>query len=712
MNIEMFERIKNRKEIIIAVAVVLLIVTGVVIYLSSLQKNNIKPGEQSSTDTQTTVEKQNNSGVSKPATTLNIPYGIVYGIWSNNGSIIRGVDLGKDKKFNLATLPTTIKKVSVILPNNLLYIDQTDDKDHGKQLVLANINSNQKTVVYQADTGFGIDDYVISSNKKYIAVWEVKFAPGSAVLRGGQSRIYSLDIAVPNKKNLIYDEIQSGDVPIRYPKAITNSGDIFTDNFLPNTDSGWAYGMSRSDFLGQKKEDIKLMENGTFGTQPSLSPDGKTFVFAGYSGVYGPGTQLKNGYKQANLTPNTLEVYYLDKNIRRVIFDSGKESIYTGVGWDKFSGKIIFSAVSKDKGREGLFSFDLNTNKTEKLSIDKKDLDNALLSYLPFGSMLVSKKDSGEASLGNLGESYASLDTKYSIVDGKGISYSLKSSDNFMQFIDILPSSFFANRTEVLGVSTTNSEEEKYKVKSLQLQTFYFKTELPPTRTREQTTPRCRELAAAQCEALGYTSGSKEYKSCYASQRAIMSVERRDGLCYDSPLYLYSDKDKNVNVKINTPVFSTKPSYDPNGYDILVSGNKLLIGDQEFSKIEYDYTPGIKYIAPPEYGTISSRNNLAKTLTYFAKNLKLNDQETKDLLDWGVGSVKSPYVYVSFYDQKTSERVLPLSFFPMPDTYINIVFYLKPLQKDPGVFIPAPIFKDVKERVGFTAVEISGIVDN
>jgi len=712
MNTNIFERIKSQKKIAIAAAIILVVLMLVVVYSLSLKKNNAKPSEQSSVDTKITTGKQNDVGASKPATTLNIPYGIVYGIWSNNGSVIRSVDLGKDKKFNLATLPTTIKKVSVVLPNNLFYIDQTDEKDHGKQIVLANIDSSQKTVVYKADEGFGIDDYVISSNKKYIAVWEVKFAPGSAVLRGGQSRVYSLDIAVLNKKNLIYDEIQGGDVPIRYPKAITDSGDIFTDKFLPNTDSGWAYGMSKSDFLGQKKEDIRLMENGTFGTQPSLSPDGKTFVFAGYSGIYGPGSQLKNGYKQANLTPNTIEIYDLDKNIRRVIFDSGKESIYSGAGWDKFSGKIIFSAISKDKTREGLFSFDLNTNKMDKLLIDKKDLDNVLLSYLPFGNMIVSKKDNAETSLGNLGESYASLDTKYSILDSKGISYSLKSSDTFMQFIDIIPSSFLTNRSEVLGVSAKNNEEEKYKVKSLQLQTFYFKTELPPVRERQQTTPRCRELAAAQCETLGYVLGSKEYDSCYSSQRKSMSVERKEGLCYDSPLYLYSDKDQKVNVKINTMVFSPKPNYGPNGYEILVSGNKLLIGDQVFNKIEYDYQPGIKHISPPEYGIVSSGDKLAKTLSYFAENLKLNEQETKDLLEWGTGKINSPYVFVSFYDQETSEKILPLSFFPMPDTYINIVFYLKPLQENPKTFIPAPIFKDVKERVGFTAVEISGIVDN
>ncbi|MCL4354935.1 hypothetical protein M1349_05770 [Patescibacteria group bacterium] len=710
MNTEMFEKIKSRKEVLITAVIVLFILVGAAISLFSMQKDKAKSSEQSSVDTKIPREKQN-TAITKPVTELNIPYGVVYGIWSNNGSVIRGVDLGKDKKYNLATLPTTIKKVSVVLPNSLLYIDQTDERDHGKQIALTNINSNQKTVVYQADAGFGIDDYVISSNKKYIAVWEVKFAPGSSILRGGQSRIYSLDISAPNKKNLIYDETQSGEIPIRYPKAITSTGEIFTDKFLPNTDSGWAYGMSRSDFLGQKKEDIKLMENGTFGTQPFLSPDEKTFVFAGYSGVYGPGTQLKNGYKQAALTPNTLEIYDLEKNTRRIVFDSGKESIYAGVGWDKLSGKIIFSAISKDKARGGLFSLDLSTNRVDKILIDKTSLDNVLLSYLPFGSMLVSRKENSGASLGNLGESYESLDTKYSIVDSRGSSYSIESSDSFMQFIDILPSSFLANRSEVMGVSTSK-EEEKFKIKSLQLQTFYFKTELPPTRERSQTTPRCRDLMAAQCEALGNSPGTQEYRDCYEAQKRNTTVRRREGVCYDSPLYLYSDKDLNVNVKINTKVYSPKPNYNPNGYDILVSDNKLLIGDQTFSKIEYDYAPGIKYVAPPEYGKICSRANLDKTLTYFAKNLKLNDQETKDLLDWGVGNVKSPYVFVSFYDQKTSEKILPLSFLPKPDTYINVVFYLKPLSKNPNTFIPAPIFKDVKERVGFTAVEISGIVDN
>ncbi len=720
MNTNIFERIKSQKKIAIAAAIILVVLMLVVTYSLSLKKNNVKPSERSSVDTKITTERQNDSGVSKPATTLNIPYGIVYGIWSEKESVIRGIDLSKDKKFELASLPSNVKKISVISPEQLIYIDETDDKDHGTQIALLNLVSKQKTVIYKSGNGYGIDDYVISSNNKYLAVWEVKFAPNSAVLREGLSRIYTADITIPNVKHLIYDETQTGNVPIHYPRAITSKGEVFTDMFLPNTATGWAYGMGRSDFTGSKKEEIRLMENGTYGSQPFLSPDESLLVFSGYSGIYGPGTQLKNDFKQAALTPNTIEVYDLKSNARIKIMDSGKEGIYTAVGWDKFSGKIIFSAISKDKSREGLFTYDLKNKKIDKIIINGKSSEDSFFSFLPSQNILISRKDDSEISIGNLGDSYAQQDTKYSIVDTGGGFHPIKSADSFMQFVSIVPSSYLQNKAEVLGVNTVVKPIIKNSPKSLQLQTFYFKTELPEKRTNQQTKPICLELAREQCKAMGFTSNittdPDNMDDCIMRQRKQnYKATGVDGkhICSDSPLYLYGEEGQKVLVKINTNVFSSVPLYSSDGYRVtLGSNNKIQINGKVFDKISYDYSTGIKRISYPPYGVVVSKDKVDQALLTYAFKLKLNQKETEDLVSWGKDKIKAPYAFVSFYDQETSEKMLPLSFFPMPDTYINIVFYLKPLRENPKTFIPAPTFKDVKERVGFTAVEISGIVDN
>ncbi|MCL5438960.1 MAG: hypothetical protein M1268_03150 [Patescibacteria group bacterium] len=55
---------------------------------------------------------------------------IVYGNWADNSSLIKAFDLSTGKKYLLATLPINIKKVTVLSPNQLLYINKTDDKDH------------------------------------------------------------------------------------------------------------------------------------------------------------------------------------------------------------------------------------------------------------------------------------------------------------------------------------------------------------------------------------------------------------------------------------------------------------------------------------------------------------------------------------------------------------------------------------------------------
>ena len=710
MNSGFFETLKEKKIVIIIAFSFIFFLILLSIYLLSYKKNN-NVGQLQGNLGQV-ANSNSATSKNKEIPSLRLSYGIVYGVWADNASIIRGIDLTQDRKYELASLPSNIKKVVVLPPTQLIYIDDTDDHDYGSRITSFDLNNKQKKIIYKADEGFGIDDYVISANQKYLAVWEVKLAPNSAILRGGSSRIYSFDITVPNVKHLIYDEVQKEEFPIRYPRGITNNGDVFTDMFLPNTATGWGYGMSRSDFLGNKKEDIRLMRNGTYGTQPSFSTDKQIFAFAGYNGVYGPGMDIKNEFKQADLTPNTLEIYDPAKNTREKLLDLGKEGIIKGVSWDRFSGKIAFSTISKDEGKDGAFVFDLDTKKMAKINFSQTSVDSSLVSFLPSGSLLIGNKDSSDTTIGNLGDSYAFFDTKYSIVDSSGYSYSLKSSDSFMQFISIVPSSVFKNKAEVLGA--TSSQDSR---SALQLEAFYFKTELAPKRVSQQTKPRCDDLAKEQCLAMGftsqYTNDPNNYEKCFIKQRLYdFHATGADGklICDSSPLYLYGDNNKKVNVKINTNIFSSNADNSNGNYQIEILNGKMKIGQEIYDSLDYNYTPGIKNIFPPSSGEVVSADKIQDSILKFAKNLNLNKKETDDLLNWSKNKVNSPFAFVSFYDQKTSEKILPISFDPVPDTYINIVFYIKPLNKKPSLTIPYPSFNALN-RKGFTAVEISGIVD-
>src|SRR6266404_482170 len=64
---------------------------------------------------------------------------LVYGTWTSQSSVIRAVELGSQNIVTVATLPLTIKKVSILSKDSLVYIDQTDSNDHGTRISIYNI---------------------------------------------------------------------------------------------------------------------------------------------------------------------------------------------------------------------------------------------------------------------------------------------------------------------------------------------------------------------------------------------------------------------------------------------------------------------------------------------------------------------------------------------------------------------------------------------
>jgi len=644
---------------------------------------------------------------------------IVYGMWSQKESIIKEFDLETGQESIVATLPLNIKKVKFISPSELIFINNTDDKDHGENISVYNISTKQLKTLVSSSGDTAIDDYVISPSKRYLATWEVAFDNNSSGLANGVSRVYSVNLQTPQIKNLIYNEIANN--PVHYPRGINDNGEIFLDTFLPNTETGWANGMSMSDFRGLRKEDITAMANGTYGTQPVLSPDGTQLAFAGYNGAWGNGVEGKDGFKKATLTPNTLETYDIIRKQRIKLLDLRKSGIYTGVGWDEGSGKIVFSAISNDSNNDGLFLYNQNEKRAERINLGEKKDGGIFVTSLSSGNILISEKSNSESSVGNLGDTYSSLDTRYSVIDSTGSYYLVNTSDIFMQYIDVAPTSeslsLLAANSGKIG-NSTNSATKKDVKKTLQLQTFFFKAELPKKRIDQQTKPRCVDLAKEQCKAMGFTSNlttdPNNMNQCITKQRqANYSAKGEDGrnICMDSPLYLYAEKGKEIQVKINTKIYSSNPIYPENGFNIVMDdNNKMLIGGNSYNKLDYDYTSSLKTLMPPNTGAVVKREELNKTLERYGNMLGFNSQEIEDLVSYSKEKISSPYVFVSFFNQEKSKQILPITFNPKPDTYINYVFYFKQLKNAPKFEIDEPSFSKT-ERKGFTAVEISGIVE-
>src|SRR3989344_3507745 len=344
---------------------------------------------------------------------------IVYGNWQNkNQTAIKAYNLQTGNTTTLARLGEAVKKITLLSPETLLYINKTDARDHGKEMVVYSISKKSGEVVYKADNGFGIDDYVVSPDGKSVAVWEVRFPQNSGILRNGSSRVYAATIG-KSSKNRLYDEVQVGEIPVHYQRAITDSGQVFLDTFLPNSGAGWAYGMSVSNFTGTQKQDLTNMQNGTYGTQPVLSPDGKYLAFAGYDGAYGTGVELIDGFRRALIRSNTIELLNTQTLERQKLQNLSNANIYSNVRWDTISEKLVYDVISKTENVSGTHAYDVAGNQDQKLSLGLVNQDEPiyiLASYLSNGGMLVGALDISDSALGNLGDAYGAPYTELGVI--------------------------------------------------------------------------------------------------------------------------------------------------------------------------------------------------------------------------------------------------------------------------------------------------------
>jgi hypothetical protein len=663
------------------------------------------------------------------------PHTIVYGGWTAHTTEITAIDLATRRSITLASLPTTnVKKVTILSPKTLMYIDETNRRDHGKSIKIYEIKEKKEKSSITADAGFGFDDYVVSPNKRFAALWEVSFADGSNVLQGGRSRVYAVDLANPSVKKLLYDEIATPTTPIHYPRAILDNGKVFADTFLPsdpNGGTGWAYGMGVVNFDGSGKQDLIQMQNGTYGTQPVLSPDGRSLLFAGYDGSRGPGTAIKNGYRQAILTPNTVEVLDTTSLQRQKLTNLSNANIYSKVVWGERSSTAVLTVISQNEDQAGLFSYSLLTNSQDPLILPpNQQSPYAFLTQLSAAKYLIATTENSPSSVGNLGEGYANAINQLFLFDPEKNEASSLEFNGLIQYVTTLPQNYFQNVLGIAYAQGGNPEQpnvtiidlysDKPSQENLQLKTFLMKPELAPVREEQQTEPppppptqgatptpkpeglpRCRDLILEQCR----ESKSKDPRC------AELYSGNKDAACYDSPLYLYGEAGEKVHVTVQTPVYNDTPSYN-GGYAVTLGDNgTMLVNGKAYSAINYDYHSNARILKTPTKGTVTDRLGTEKVLREYAKKLGLNEKETKDLVRVGKKRVSSPYVFISFYDHETSTNILPLAFSPQPDSYLNVVFYFKLLKEKPNYSPAPPVFGAPLQRTGLTAVEVSEIVE-
>jgi hypothetical protein len=650
----------------------------------------------------------------------NVSFGegtLVYGYWASDSSVINALDLSSGKQLLLATLGKDIKHVRVSNNHTFFYINKTDAHDYGNELVTRDIEKNTDTQIIKADANFGIDDYVVSPSGEYAAVWEVGNNSQNTQFAGSPSRIYNVSTR-SGMKHLIYDESSENGKTVHYPLAITDNGTLFTDRFLPNSGAGWGYGMSVSDFAGTDKKDIDTMKNGSYSTQPTISPDGQTFAFAGYSGTNG--AEVVNGFRKALTMPDTLELFDVATMQRRKIPSGMSDAIFSALHWDNFSGELFFQAVQKKNGevKTSTYSYSPRSNQIEKLP-DVSQLD--FLSSVGDRQFIAGQKFQDDSGVGNLGPSYTqSINKLYIVNTGTILQKALPIPQTPLQFISVLPSKYFPV-VDKNGKSLVTSDQQ------LKLQTFDIKPTLAPKRLTQQSEPlpppvnappaaplpQCRDITYPQCNQLLGTNYSTSKDLSEINDKAFADCMWAAGAkvndhCEDSPLYLYGKEGTRVNVTIDTKISNANVFFDKNTVNVVMGkDNRIIADDKLLDNISYDYVSKVKKLSPPDKGYILNPDN-RREAENIATQIGLDEREVKDFADY-VRTINSPFLFVSFFDQLTSQDILPLYIDPQPDVYRNIVFYIKKLNSMPVNLPLKPVIKPIV-RYGFTAIEISYIV--
>ena len=741
----------NSPSKIIGILILVLIAGGILSYTLA---RSFTPGQEDKAGTDTDTDKK----------AFDIPYTIIYGTWTTSNTLVNAYNLQDGNEYTLATLPINIKKATFINSEEILYIADTSDTDHGEKLVIKNIPTGEERIIYNSLNGYGIDDYQISPNGRYLVTWEVILSP-LGFLKDGKSKLVSIDMNNPGATHTLIEE----DVhqTVLYPIAVTDNGRVFYDRFLPNSGAGWAYGMAVSNIDGSEYQDIESMSNGTYGTQPKLSPDGQYLAFAAYTSS--DGAQVEDGFRKAIFSSNTLALLNTSTLEYSQLPNLNSEYSYIKAMWSD-NDSILFKAISSNADETGTYMYNLSSNNAQLID---SELNQSPFYELPDMKTLLGRINTDLRSIvGNLGDTYSAPYLQVSLKDNRTDETEIVPlSASLIQVIDVTQNteklSSMLRNNKNLGLRLIEGSTHEADRKNLRLKQLVMKESLEPTRKPQQSDPvpeeqeesaptpttqapsptpkkktdspgikpadndkepkpeptwipglpSCDEVAdklvAQKCGSLTEEEKNKggdkviQYNQC----RSAATSEAYDGMwktCNDSPLYLYGPEGLTVDVNIHTPIFNSSIPQSNGEFSFALGKNGTFYSQgNSYSSLAFDYTPA-KKLRTPLYGKVVYKEEVEEVVRYYAQRLGLQKNETNDLVRDIKAKVEKDYAFITFFSQDASKYMLPISFDPLPDTYINHIFYVKNLnsQEALGYSPKEPQFEKTT-RGEFTAVEIS-----
>ncbi|MEF3255565.1 MAG: hypothetical protein K6348_08410, partial [Deferribacterales bacterium] len=171
-------------------------------------------------------------------------------------------------------------------------------------------------------------------------------------------------------------------------------------------------------------------------------------------------------------------------------------------------------------------------------------------------------------------------------------------------------------------------------------------------------------------------------------------------------LYIYPEKDSNVEVKLNPmgKIIKTIPKYKEI-WKVKVSKDGLIDGKYIYLFYEAElFFP----VNPPAEGWVIPYSELKNWFEIHLPKIGLNVRETKDFMDYWLKSLEpAKYYIVKILDREWVNKNLALEIKPEPKKFLRLIFYFEPTEREVTLREPKiePFIRD-----GFTAVEWGGIV--
>ena len=200
------------------------------------------------------------------------------------------------------------------------------------------------------------------------------------------------------------------------------------------------------------------------------------------------------------------------------------------------------------------------------------------------------------------------------------------------------------------------------------------------------------------------------WKDKYGNWRAFQKAKYQSIVeCGKPVIYLYPEKDVQVQVAPNGGFTKTEPVYGANGWQVSATPEGQIYNYADKTVYPYLFWEGHAYGAEtPKQGFVFVKNDVPSGMRALLYKTGLTSKETEDFMEfWQEKLMVKPYVFVTFLPQREFDAMAPLRVAPRPETVIRVFMDYTPLD-EPMSVEPLPITTRV--RRGFTVVEWGGAI--